>query len=135
LATYDTISKLWSSVRIDSTYIPGATFLSVGARYDGIRGSWSNLDLFLNSLKVGRTRLSASASYNGFTKQVDGYQLNAIYDLHEADAIITVSEFRTGFRPGREISFFIRLKAFPTDTLFGIGRQGQSLGTSVNRGF
>jgi len=135
LATYDTISKLWSSVRIDSTYIPGATFMSVGARYDGIRGAWSNLDLFLNSLKVGRTRFSASASYNGFTKQVDGYQVNAIYDLHEADAIITVSEFRTGFRPGREISFFIRLKAFPTDTLFGIGRQGQPLTTSVGRNF
>ena len=135
LATYDTISKLWSGVRIDTTYIPGATFLSVGARYDGIRGAWSNLDLFLNSLKVGRSRLSASASYNGFTKQLDGYQVNAIYDLHCADAIVTFSEFRTGFRPGREISFFIRLKAFPTDTLFGIGRQGQPLGPTVGRDF
>jgi LPS-assembly protein len=135
LATYDTISQLWSGIRIDGTYIPGATFLSVGARYDGIRGSWSNVNLFLNGLKAGRTRLSAYAGYNGFSKQIDSYQINAVYDLHCAETVIAYTETRTGFRSGREISIFIRIKAFPTDTMFGIGQRGQPLGTGTGRDF
>jgi len=127
LETYDTIDQVWSSVRFDLAYKPGATLLTVGSQYDGIRKVWSIVNFYLANLKVGKTSLSANFSYNGYSNQFDSEQFNAIYDLHCAEAVFTYSQFNTGFRPGRTINFFIRIKAFPFDSGFGIGQRGQPL--------
>jgi LPS-assembly protein len=134
MTTYDTFLQSWSSVRLDLTYQPGQTFMTLGARYDGIQKRWSNANLYLANLKWGRTRLGSVLSYNGFTKVIDAAQYNAVYDLHCFELVLNVSEYRTGFRPGREVQFFLRLKAFPTDSLFGIGRRGQGLGSNIGYG-
>ena len=131
LTTYDTISQNWSSVRLDFTYQPGATFVTLGARYDGFQKRWSNANLYLANLKWGRTRVGAVLSYNGFTKEIDAAQYNAVYDLHCWELVLSLSEYKTGFRPGREVQVFFRLKAFPTDLPFGIGRRGQSIGSNI----
>ncbi|CAN5576225.1 hypothetical protein BH11ARM2_BH11ARM2_17320 [soil metagenome] len=135
LATYDTFNGIWSSVRLDLNYRPGATLLTVGARYDGFQKTWSNANVYLNNLKIGRTRFSAVLNYNGLTKQFDATQYNFVYDLHCWEMLLTVAEYKTGFRPGREIQLLFRLKALPFDGVFGIGRRGQPLGTSTGRDF
>lgn len=135
LATYDTFNGIWSSVRLDMTYQPGATLLTVGARYDGFQKQWSNANIYLNNLKYGRARFSAVLNYNGLTKQFDATQYNVVYDLHCWELLFTLAEYKTGFRPGREIQILFRLKALPFDGIFGIGRRGQPLGTSTGRDF
>lgn len=135
LSNYDSINQKWSSVRLDMTYLPGATALTVGARFDGVRHTWSSLNLVLENLKIGRTRLSTILQYNGYTKRFDSKQYNLIYDLHCAEAIVNVTENNIGFRPGREVQFLIRLKAFPFGTNFGNGRRGQPLGVGTGRDF
>lgn len=128
LATYDTINQLWNSVRLDLTYRPGATFFGISARYDGFQQRWSNANLYLTNLKWGRTRFSAAASYNGFTKQFDATQLNFVYDLHCFELVANITDTRTGFRSGRDIQILFRIKAFPFNSSFGTGRGGQPFG-------
>jgi LPS-assembly protein len=41
---------------------------------------------------------------------------------------------KVGFRSGRQIGFFIRLKAFPSFSPFGIGRRGQAIGSASGFG-
>ena len=135
LSSYDTISEVWSGVKLDLNYRAGATTLSIGARYDGYRKAWSNANLYLGNLKIGRTSLSSILSYNGFTKEFDAQQYNFVYDLHCAEAVLSVAEYSTGFRPGKEVQFFLRLKALPFDSLFGLGRRGQPLSTGSGTGF
>ena len=119
LSTYDTIDGDWSNIRLDLGYQPGASLITFGSQYDGVRKVWSIANMFINNFKVGKTMLSGNFSYNGYTDSFDSYQLSAIYDLHCAEAVFTYSEFNTGFRPGRTVNFFIRLKAFPFDSPFG----------------
>lgn len=135
LSTYDTFSGQWSSVRLDMTYRPGATLLSVGARYDGIRKVWGSVNVVLENLKVGRTRVSTILQYNGFTKQFDSKQYQFTYDLHCWEAVLNVVENNTGFRAGREVQFLFRIKAFPFGTNFGTGRRGQPYSTGTGRDF
>ena len=135
LSTYDTISEVWSGVRLDLNARAGQTTVSLGSRYDGYRRAWSNANLYLSNLKVGRTTFSTVLSYNGFTKQFDAQQYNFVYDLHCAEAVLTYSEYSTGFRPGRDVQFFFRLKALSFDSLFGLGRRGQPISTGSGSGF
>ncbi len=135
LSTYDPFQSAWSSVRVDLTYKPGATLLSMGSQYDGIRHTWTNVNLYLDNLKWGKSKIAAILAYNGFSHQFDTQQYNVIYDLHCAEAVISVSEYGTGFRSGRTISFFMRLKALPFDLPFGVGQRGQPLGTGTGRDF
>ncbi len=134
-STYDTFQGAWSNVRVDLSYKPGATFLSVGAYYDGIRHLWSNVNIFLDALKIGRTKIGAILNYNGFTQQFDSQQYSLTYDLHCAEAVFTMTAQQTGFNPGNTYQFFIRLKAFPFDSLFGAGSRGQPLGTGTGFGY
>ncbi len=135
LTTYDTFRQIWSNARVDLAWNWDTASAAIGARYDGVRHTWSNVNLFLDGLEYGRTRLGAILSFNGFSGRFDSQQYNLIYDLHCAEAVLTVSDFGTGFRSGREITFLIRIKAFPFDTNFGFGRQGQPLGTGTGRDF
>jgi LPS-assembly protein len=132
---YDPFNQLWSSVRVDMTYLPGATFVTLGARYDGFRKQWGAVNAFVDGLKWGRAKLSANLQYNGYLKRFDERHVALTYDLHCAEAILQVRESNLGFRPGREIAFFIRLKALPFDTPFGLSRRGAPLGTATGRGF
>lgn len=135
LATYDTFEQLWSSIRVDTGYQPGATLITLGVRYDGVRNTWSNANLFINDLTIGKCKIGAILTYNGYTKQFDSQQYSLIYDLHCAEAVFTMQENNTGFRAGRQIQFLVRLKAFPFDSLFGIGPRGEPIGSGTGRDF
>jgi hypothetical protein len=107
----------------------------LGARYDGIRKVWSSANLYVENIKIGRTSFSAILTYNGFTKQFDSQQYSFIYDLHCAEAILVYTQQNTGFRSGKDVALFIRLKAIPFDIPFGFGRRGQPLGSPGGVGF
>ncbi len=134
-ATYDTFQNAWSNIRIDTSYKPGATFLSIGAYYDGVNHTWSNVNLFLDGLTWGKMKLSAILTYDGFLNQFDNQQYSLIYDLHCAEAVFTLQDQQSGFMPGISYSFMIRIKAFPFDIPFGAGSRGQPLGTSTGTTF
>ena len=134
-STYDTFQGEWSNVRLDLSYKPGATFVSLGGYYDGFRHTWSNASMFLDGLKMGRTKLGAILNFNGFTGRFDSQQYSMTYDLHCAEAVMTVINQNTGFNPGTTYQFFIRLKALPFNSSFGTGSRGQALGTGTGMGF
>lgn len=133
-STYDTTQEKLSNVRFDVGYKPGATFVGIGAKYDGIRHTWGNLSVFVDGLKMGRLKLSTLLIYNGYLKKFESRHFSFTYDLHCAEAIFQVLDNPTGYRPGTQFVFMIRLKAFPFNTPFGTGRTGQSLGLGYGRG-
>ncbi len=134
-STYDTFQQGWSNIRMDLAYKPGATFVRATARYDGIRHTWGQVGLSVLDLKWGRLRASTDLVYNGYLKQFEARHFDFRYDLHCAEAVLQIIDNPLGFRSGREIQFFIRLKAFPFDTPFGTGRRGQSIGGGTGRDF
>lgn len=123
------------NIRYDLAWQRGETFLGIGLRYDGVRESWANLNVFIDALKIGRLKLSALLLYNGYLNKFDTRHLSLTYDLHCAEAVLQILESNTGFRPGREFVFFIRIKGLPFDTPFGVGRQGQPLGYGTGGGW
>ena len=135
LSSYDTFNTVWSNIRLDMQWQTPTLMTSVGARYDAQRSTWSAVNLMLDGLRIGKTRIGANLAYNGYTKQFDTQQYSMVYDLHDAEAILTVSDFGSGFRSGREIAFYIRLKIIPFDTNQGFGRRGQAFGTGTGRDF
>jgi LPS-assembly protein len=128
LSTYQTFDKKWGTEQFDITYLPGATRVTVGSTFDGASHTWSTVNVFVDNLKWGRFRLGTALSYNGYLKMFDSEQINAVYDLHCAEAIFELLETNDGFRPGTQLSFFIRLKALPYDVPFGVGTRGQPIG-------
>lgn len=127
-AIYDTENSEWSSVRLDFRWKPGETTIAAAAVYDARRNSWGRVNFFFDALRWGRLSLSVLGTYNGYLKRLDSAHLSLTYDLHCTEAILQIIDNRTGFRPGTEVLFFIRIKALPFSTPFGIGRQGESLG-------
>jgi hypothetical protein len=134
LSTYDTTRHAFSSTRLDVTWVPGDTFVSFGLKYDGIRNKWAAANLFVDGFKIGRLRTSVLFNYNGYTKQFDAQHYSFIYDLHCAEAVLQVIDNSAGFNSGRQIYFFIRLKALPFDMPFGTGNRGQPIGTGTGHG-
>jgi LPS-assembly protein len=133
---YDTMDQNWSSVRLDLAYKPGATYVGVGARYDGPRHTWGNANLYVDALKTGRLRSSVLLQYNGFLKQFESRHFSFTYDLTDCwEVIFQVIDNPLGFRAGTQYGLYIRLKAFPFATPFGIGQQGQPLGIGTGRDF
>jgi len=133
LATYDTNQKAWSSIQTDFAFKPGATFLSAGFRYDGIQHTIGEWDLFIDGLKWGRLKTSMVLDYDGYAHQFTARHFSFTYDMHCAEAVLQVLNNPTGFRSGTSIAFFIRLKAFPFNTPFGVGTQGQAVGAGFGR--
>lgn len=125
LSTYDTFQGAWSNLRVDLAYKPGATFVGFGAKYDGIRKQWSTASGFVDGFKWGRLRTSLLFNYNGYLKRFESRHAQFTYDLHCAEAVLTVIDNPIGFRAGTSINFYIRLKAFPFNTGFGTGTSGQ----------
>ena len=135
LSVYDPTIKKWSTTRLDAVYEVRDFYAGIGARYDGTRSSWSNVNLFVDGLKFGRLRSSFLLAYNGYTKKFDNRHFQFTYDMHCTEAVLQVIENNVGFRSGRQINFFIRIKAFPSDSGFGIGNRGQPIGTATGSGF
>ena len=133
LATYDPFQHSWSNVRLDLGYMPGATYVSAGARYDGTRHTWGDLNLYVDGFKWGRLKTSMILAYNGYLKRFDARHFSFTYDLHCAEAILQILDNPTGFRPGTQVAFYFRLKAFPFNTGFGTGRFGEAIGTGTGR--
>jgi hypothetical protein len=134
LSTYDSFQGAWSNIRIDLAYRPGATFVGLGAKYDGIRRVWSTATGFVDGFKWGRLKTSFLFNYNGYLKRFESRHAQFTYDLHCAEAVMTIIDNPVGFRAGTSVNFYIRIKAFPFNTGFGTGTSGQpvSLGGSVN---
>ncbi len=135
LSTYDTFRTKWSNIRLDSVWQSPLLLASVSARYDAIQSKWASVSAFIEGIEIGKTKFGTALNYNGYTKKFDSQQYNIIYDLHCAEAVFTVSDFGSGFRSGREIGFFIRLKSIPVDSGFGRGRLGNALGSGSGRDF
>lgn len=132
---YDTGRHSYSNTRLDVTWIPGDTYVSFGTKYDGIRNTWAAANLYIDGIRWGRLRMSTLLNYNGYTKRFDAQHYSFIYDLHCAEAVLQVLDNPTGFNSGRQIFFFLRLKALPFDTPFGTGQRGQPIGTGTGAGF
>lgn len=135
LYTYDTYQQAFSSLRFDASTFHGDFRLNLNAQYDGIQHTWTTLNGTVDGLKVGRTKIAALFSYNGLLKKFESTQFAFTYDLHCAEAVLAVQENDTGFRPGRQIYFLIRLKAVPFDLPFGTGTRGQPLGVGSGTSF
>ncbi|HEY3779454.1 MAG TPA: hypothetical protein VGL56_00115 [Fimbriimonadaceae bacterium] len=133
LSTYDTTMKGISNVQVDMAYKPGATFISAGFRYDGTQHTFGEWDLFFDAFKWGRLKASGLLDYDGYTHSFTSEQLSLTYDLHCAEAILQIQNNPSGFRSGTQIAFYIRLKAFPFNTPFGVGTQGQAVGGGFGR--
>jgi hypothetical protein len=135
LSTYDTQRQVWSNTRLDMTFQPGETSISVGLRYDGLRHTWAGANLFLDNLRIGRLSMSAILAYNGYQRRFEAQQYAFIYDLHCFEAVLQISDYGFGFRSGTQVNFFLRLKALPFDPYFGTGTQGEPIGIGIGRDF
>lgn len=122
------------NIRFDLAWKHRETFVGVGLRWDGVRDSWGNLNLFVDALTIGRLRLSALLLYNGYLEKFDARHFSLTWDMHCTEAVLQILESKSGFRPGREIVFFVRIKGLPFNTPFGIGGQGQPLGYGTGGG-
>lgn len=126
--SYDTFNKVWSNVRTDIKFERGKTKYLFGIRYDGQRHTWGSANLFAEGLRWGRLQTAFLLSYNGYTKSFESRQFNFVYDMHCSEAVLTIIENNVGFRTGRQVGFYIRLKALPFNTGFGTGTRGQGFG-------
>lgn len=135
LATYDSFQQAWSNIRFDLGYKPGATFVSAGLRYDGIQKKVGDFNLFVDGFKWGRLKTSMIIDYDGYLHQFTARHFSFTYDLHCAEAILQILDNPVGFRPGTQIAFYFRLKAFPFNTPFGVGNRGQAVGAGTGRDF
>lgn len=135
IANYDADAEDWSNFRFDVGWKAGSTRLYAAGTYDARLDKWGNVGIFLDGLKWGRLNFSALLQYNGFLNRFDSQQYAFTYDMHCTEAVLQVIENNSGFRPGREILFFVRIKALPFDSSFGLGRQGQPLGIGGGRSF
>ncbi len=130
LSTYDSFQGAWNNLRFDVAYKAGATFTGFGAKYDGIRKTWSTASGFIDGLKWGRLTTSFLFNYNGYLKRFESRHAQFTYDLHCAEAVVTIIDNPIGFRAGTSVNFYVRLKAFPFNTGFGTGTSGQPISIS-----
>lgn len=135
LSTYDTYQRGWSNIRADIGYKTGPTFVAFGLRYDAVRETLGNANAYISALRWGRLSADVRIEYNGYLKQFSAQQYGLVYDLHCAEAILQVLDTGYGFNSGRQIIFFIRIKALPFNSLFGTGQRGQPIGTGTGRDF
>ncbi len=134
-ATYDTFSKVWNVVRMDSQFrVQGANF-GLGIRFDGQRSTWGAINLIGEGLRWGRLGTSFLLAYNGYTRTFESRQFLFTYDMHCTEALLEIIDNQTGFRNGTSVAFYLRLKALPFSTPFGRGTRGQGVGTGSGFSF
>lgn len=129
--TYDPFRQVWSNLRADAGWLVAGGFAGLGVRFDGGRHTWSDLNLLLTDLQWGKTGISLLATYNGFSRRIEQRQVKLVYDLHCVDAVLEYRESTAGYLPGRQFSVYVRIKAFPSSSGFGLGNQGQPIGTGT----
>jgi hypothetical protein len=127
-ANYDTFNRVWGVVRADNRFRLGETGIATSVRYDASRATWGAASLQIEGFKWGQISTDAVLFYNGYTKQMEAQQYSIKYDLHCTEAVLEITDFRSGFRSGRQIAFYIRIKALPFGSDFGYGRRGQQIG-------
>lgn len=129
LANYDPFQAAWSNVRLDLNWKTSGGEIGAGARFDGTRHTWGALNLFVDGLSFGRLKTSVLLAYNGYSRQFEARHFSFTYDMHCAEAVLQIIDNPVGFRSGREILLFVRLKILPSNTPFGTGRRGQAVGS------
>lgn len=127
-ANYDTFNRVWGVVRADNRFRIGGTGITTSVRYDASRATWGAASLQIDGFKTGQITTDAVLFYNGYTKQLEAQQYSLRYDLHCTEAVLEITDFKSGFRSGRQIAFYIRIKALPFGSDFGFGRRGQQIG-------
>lgn len=133
--SYDTFSKLWSGFQVDTDFSAlGASWVA-GIRYDGRREQFAGMNFLVQGLKFGKITTSALIDFNGYTKMIESTHLSFAYDLHCTEAVLEITDNKLGFRNGRTIAFYFRIKALPTFSPFGTGRRGQAVGSGGGFGF
>lgn len=125
---YDTFAQVWGTFRADSLFRVGETEFALGVRYDGRRSQWAAASFEMTAFRWGRLSTDVLLNYNGYTRQMEAQQYALVWDMHCSELVLELSDYRAGFRPGRQIGIFFRLKAFPFNGDFGTGRRGQRLG-------
>jgi LPS-assembly protein len=135
LANYNAVSERWGNIRLDAVYRKGEFTFAASGNYDAGSGRWSSVNVFLDALKWGRLTASMLLQWNGFTNQFNSRQFSFTYDMHCSEAILQILEDNTGFQPGRQIAFYIRIKGLSFDSAFGTGRFGQPVGGGPGTSF
>ena len=135
LYTYDTYQQAFSQLRFDLSSYGREARGNLNAQYDGIQHTWSTFNGSIDGLRLGRTKISALFSYNGYLKKFETKQYAFTYDLHCAEAVLAIQENNFGFRPGRQIYLLLRIKALPFDVPFGTGTRGQGVGFGSGTNF
>ncbi|MBL8066645.1 MAG: hypothetical protein JNM34_12440 [Chthonomonadaceae bacterium] len=126
--SYDTFNQAWSNFRFDSAIDVRGLGINFGARYDGLRSQWAGFNALVTGFKLGKLTTNFLLDYNGYDQRMDSQHYQFIYDLHCTEAILEVIENQAGFRSGRTVAFYIRLKAIPSGSDFRQGTRGQSIG-------
>lgn len=134
-ANYDTYSRAWSTFRLDGGFPLGGAKVNIGLRYDGLRSQWAAVNLQMLGIKRGKFEFSFLAGYNGYSQQLEAQQYQIKYDLHCGEAVLEISDNRAGFRSGRTIGLYIRIKALPFTNNFGVGQRGQNVFGSNGIGY
>ena len=135
LFTYDTMNTVWEDAQLDFSYFPGSYRMTVGADYDGPSHTLSSINAYIDALKIGRMTVSTALAWNGYLNHFDTEQFSFDYDLHCVDAILELQQNNSGFRPGTQVYFFVRIKALPFDVPFGVGTRGQAVGFNNGASF
>ncbi|MCW5938503.1 MAG: LPS-assembly protein LptD [Fimbriimonadaceae bacterium] len=133
-ANYDTIDQRWSNLRVDFLTGKSPWELGLGVRYDFANESLAGVSARLVGARYGRTGFRMLLDYNGYSKQLEAQHYQAVYDLHCAEAVFEVIDNRIGFRSGRTFGLYLRIKAFPSESLFGQGTRGQAVGSGFGFG-
>lgn len=127
-ATYDSFRQTWSNMRLNANFRAFNTNFTLASRYDGLREQLAGASIIMQGFKWGKTTLNALVDYNGYTNSINALHATLVYDLHCTEAVLEIIDNRIGFRSGRQIGLFLRIKAFPSASPFGIGRRGQQIG-------
>ena len=75
-------------------------------------------------------KLQGIAGWNAYTNGFDYRAFRLTKDLHCLEATITYTD-DVGYRNASGLRFDLKIKAFPTQDLFGIGQYGQAIDTSM----
>ncbi|MCW5936369.1 MAG: LPS-assembly protein LptD [Fimbriimonadaceae bacterium] len=126
--SYDTFRQVWSNLRFDTNLDWGGTRFVMAARYDAQRSTWAGLSAQIDGLRLGKIGANILVDYNGYTSRFEAQHYQLTYDLHCTEAVLEVIDNSVGFRSGRTVAFFFRIKALPMQDLFGFGRRGQVVG-------
>lgn len=125
---YDPNRERLLSIQSDLRWQFGASLLTVATRYDAERVRWGRVFLRADTIKWGRSRLSAILQYNGYLNRIESRQLLWVYDLHCAELEVRYIDNPFSYRPDSGIQVFLRLKAFPSFSRFGTGASGTPIG-------